>query len=308
MKQLLKSVARRFAYKLCALLPPDRALAALTERFHLERLTVRGQYGNITFSANDRALLPSYAKTGIWAERTNRQLAEFFASAGNKGAYIDVGANVGLTTIPIARHPGICCTAIEPDPTNFRCLSENILANCPHNNVTLRNIAIFSERKRLSLELDEHNLGDHRIRLANSGGILNEQNRKVIAVDALPLDDIPVSDGPLAIKLDVQGAEAFVIRGGRNILGRAGLLIMEVWPYGMGRIGADLAPILDLLRGFHSVQLCPGEDGPPLVTQLPAVAEPELIAYVDRHRNDPSTYMDIVARKAVRYGTPTAVT
>jgi FkbM family methyltransferase len=190
------------------------------------------KYGNITFSADDRALLPSYAKTGTWAERTNRQLAEFFASVGNRGACIDVGANVGLTTIPIARHPGICCTATEPDPTNFRCLSENISANCPHNNVTLRNIAIFSERKRLSLELDEHNLGDHRIRLANSGGILNEQNRKVIAVDALPLDDIPVSGGTLAIKLDVQGAEAFVIRGGRNILDRAGLLIRKSGPMG----------------------------------------------------------------------------
>jgi hypothetical protein len=103
----------------------------------------------------------------------------------------------------------------------------------------------------------------------------------------------------LAARVDLElviGAEVCATVGNR-----------EVWPYGMGRIGADLAPIVDLLRGFHSVQLCPGENGSPLITQSPAVAEPELITYVERHHNDPPTYMDIVARKAVCYGTPTAV-
>ena len=56
-------------------------------------------------------------------------LPEFFTRRG-VGTYIDVGANIGPTTKPVARLPEISIRSIEPGSANFRYLSgANIALN-----------------------------------------------------------------------------------------------------------------------------------------------------------------------------------
>ena len=46
--------------------------------------------------------------------------------------------------------------------------------------------------------------------------------------------------GPLAVKIDTQGAEPFVVSGGKETLGRAGLIVSEFGPDGMAQLGGNL--------------------------------------------------------------------
>ena len=94
-------------------------------------LRVSGSYGVIQSAPDDDTILTQYAKSGTWAERTNNLFRSFFADRG--GNYIDIGANIGLTTIPVAQNPHVRCLAIEPEPQNFANLCVNIAENCAYN-------------------------------------------------------------------------------------------------------------------------------------------------------------------------------
>jgi FkbM family methyltransferase len=278
------------------------AFYTLAATLNVVGFSVRGDYGIISQSTADKILLPFYATTGRWATDTNERLIAFFAPRG--GTYVDVGANIGLTTIPVAQNPNVDCIAMEPDPSNFNYLQLNIAANCSHRNVKLHQLAAFSERKKLKFELSPDNPGDHRIRLTAADGRLNEQRRRTIEVDAIPLDDlITPKRMPIGVKIDTQGAEPFVIAGGAKLLASAGLLIMEIWPYGIARMGGSLEPIVTLLRdNFDIVHLPTDDSAAPewAKAALPmssSEAASRLVQLMER-KDDPSFFFDALASKS----------
>ena len=56
--------------------------------------------------------------------------------------------------------------------------------------------------------------------------------------------------GAVAAKIDTQGAEPFVIAGGREVLSCVGLLAIEFSPYHMRNLGSDPDVVLDFLATF----------------------------------------------------------
>jgi FkbM family methyltransferase len=280
---------------------PDRfaLLSQLAQAVGVDGLLVPGAYGLIQSSSRDQAILKIYAQHGRFAARTNDLLLEFFASSG-PASYVDVGANIGLTTIPVAQLAHVSCLAIEPEPTNYRHLVANIARNCPHDNVKTRQYAVYGEASTLQFEVSPDNLGDHRLRLTEADGEMREHLRAVIAVPAETLDTLTadVPDSPMAVKIDVQGAEPFVCAGGQRTLARADLLILEFWPYGMARLGGDIAIVLDALSShFGTLALAHGETASPDVPQPSRAVTSELRDYVAQYRKDPHTYLDVIARK-----------
>ena len=182
-----------------------------------------GDAGAIRGALDDDAALAKYARDGVWSPRESSLFKNLFAEHG--GTYLDIGANIGLTVIPIAQNPQVACHAFEPEPTNFHYLSENVFLNCRAGNVRLLNLALYDRNATLPFEISVRHSGDHRISLIDVEGELNEQDRKKISVSAKRLDDV-ITDitKPLAAKIDVQGAEPFVLAGGRNTLSQASLL------------------------------------------------------------------------------------
>ena len=59
--------------------------------------------GIVASASNDTMVICEYARTGTFAETITEVLTKFFVPAG--GTYIDIGANIGLMTIPLARNP-----------------------------------------------------------------------------------------------------------------------------------------------------------------------------------------------------------
>lgn len=248
-----------------------------------------GELGLIRSAATDRVVLGFRASAGKAETGIVAAMQDFLAGGGT---YLDIGANIGLTSIPIARNPKVRVVAFEPEPGNFRFLKLNVESNVPDSNVELHQVALFDRPGTLTLVLADDNLGDHRVTLNGVPG------RRSIAVQAVPLDDFRDRiSTPLAVKIDTQGAEPFVVAGGHGVLSAAGLLAMEFCPYLMRSLGGDPEIVIGFLSGFDRVALAE-----PSATEIPAflpVAEAQAAL---RHklrtaRASDSDYLDIIARR-----------
>jgi FkbM family methyltransferase len=272
-------------------------LSYLAQAAGVDGFLVSGDYGSIQSSSQDTKVLRLYAETGRFAHRTNELLTAFFRDPA-PATYIDIGANIGLTTIPVAQFPHVSCLAIEPEPTNYQNLVANVGRNCPHGNVRTRQLAVFREAGTIQFELATDNLGDHRLRLTQDVGAFQEQDRRVITVEAAPLDAVTtdLSLNRVGIKIDVQGAEAFVFEGGRDTLARVGLLILEFWPYGIARMKADPEVILDVLESQFATVALGVDEGAALSAPATALeATRQLRELMTTKAHDPYFYVDIVA-------------
>jgi len=132
-----------------------------------------------------------------------------------KGVFVDIGASIGLYTVMMSKllEDKGQVISLEPHPTRFAALTENIKINkC--NNVTAINVAGWS--KSDELRLYEHVFGggslDHSL-MANSG--------RYVVVKAKRLDDIlkELNINKIGlIKIDVEGAEVNVLQGMKETL------------------------------------------------------------------------------------------
>jgi FkbM family methyltransferase len=215
-------------------------------------------------------------------------LVAFFA--GRSGTYFDLGANIGLTTIPVAQNPLVKCFAFEPEPVNFAHLSDNVRRNTREGNVEMHQVAIIDHRATVMLGIAEGNIGDHRVGFDEGG------KRRTVEVRGVPLDDFHDRiDGALAVKIDIQGAEPFAIAGGPKTLARADLVIMEFWPHGMRELGSDPGMMIEFVGGFAKVGLTKGDGNANLVYLSPSEACAELRRLVRDGRG--REFVDVVGRR-----------
>jgi FkbM family methyltransferase len=265
-------------------------LLRLAAEYNVRAFTIEGKYGMLQGSARDSAILRTYAETGTWAGRTVELVRGYFAD--RSGLYVDIGANIGTTLIPIAQKADVTCVALEPEPVTYQYLLNNIAANCVHGNVQTHQVAAFSSRSSLLFEVSPDNAGDNRLRMTEATGSLGEELWHSLRVPAVPLDEIiPIDSRELVVKIDTQGAEPHVIEGGKATIARAGLLIMEFWPYGMMRMGADQTELLRFLASnFKLMSIAHGEAG--------AIPEPrpmkEACEKLSDLSLDPNVYVDII--------------
>jgi FkbM family methyltransferase len=258
---------------------------------HLQ-LCASGSYGLIQSSLNDGLILPAYAQTGVYEPRLAALFREFFASHGG-GTYLDIGANIGLTTIPVAQDPTVRCLAFEPDPVNNRNLRANVERNCPNHNVTVYQVALFATKTTVDFALNEWNLGDHRLSTGQHGP------HRTIQVDAVPLDQfLDKVVGAVAVKVDTQGAEPFVIAGGRKVLSRASLVVLEFAPYHMEALDGDPRVVLEFLAGFEQIAIgsASGDDSPLFRPAAEALLQLETL--LSERRSGDSSYCDVFASRA----------
>ena len=261
-------------------LPAERAFDALQvvgRKCNVSDIRVVGDYGPIEGSIEDSAIMRSYAVTRSWRPIENRFFAELFA-ANRTGTFIDIGANIGLTTIPIAQNPGVSCKAFEPEPRNFQYLSRNISANCPTADVELFNFALFDRATMLDLEMSRVNMGDHRVRLAGLNEPREERCPDVIRVPGKTLDEVldPLSvRRPLGVKISAQGAESRIVMGGKSVLGQAAAMVVEFYPFLLKAQRADAEPLIKFCgEQFHAAALMNGgEERDPVWRPVAEVAD-----------------------------------
>jgi len=264
-------------------------IATLAPHLGIDGLVTKGIVGPVISAPNDMIVFAHYAKHKNWAEPTNKLFHEFFSKC-EKGTYVDIGANIGLTLLRVAQLPNISCIGFEPEPTNFANLTLNVRLNCPFNNVVLHQVAAFDREATVEMALSDFNLGDHRLQLGGASGVASSVKVRAAALDLL-LGEL---QHPIAIKIDTQGAEPFVINGGRQVIGQADLLLMEWWPTGMLKMGADPEAAVAFVRHhFKRGYIWPeGADSCPRPTSISAICDEMLRLYAEWQTTN--AYTDLV--------------
>jgi len=183
-------------------------------------------------------------------EKSESKIMEEEIKVGN--IVVDVGANIGLHTLNMARIVGNTgqVFAFEPDPSNFKILEKNVKVN-NYQNIILEQKAVGDKHGRTTLYQSDHP-GMHRIFPQT------KQAKGQVQVELTSLDkyfiDSNLVDKINFIKIDVEGLEFSVLKGMKNILknNKKIKMIFEFMPKNI--MEACFAPI-ELLNYLTSYDL-----------------------------------------------------
>jgi len=160
------------------------------------------------------------------------------------GTMIDIGANIGTTCIQaVVDGLAPAAIAIEPEPGNFALLERNIRANRVDGHIEALCVALSDREGTAELELSEDNSGDHRIRVQAAGaGSFREDRRATCPIPTTTFDTL-VGSGKIKLAatgivwIDVQGHDGHVLAGASTLRETGIPVVVEFWPYGLGRSG-----------------------------------------------------------------------
>jgi FkbM family methyltransferase len=169
------------------------------------------------------------------------------------GVFIDVGANVGIHTLAIARHvsEGGAVVAFEPHPINYRLLVHNLKQNQLHH-VAAENFGLADAPATLT-----------GTGCADGGNwSLASQGDYRFDVRLVRLDDY-LRDHPLPrldlMKMDIEGAEVRALRGARQTIKRfRPLIVFEVCPSWLVKMQTSITEVFaELLERGYSIHPLP---------------------------------------------------
>lgn len=160
--------------------------------------------------------------------------------------FVDIGANVGAYTVLAGAVKKAKVIAFEPIPSAFRRLTTNINVN-QISAVSLLNVGLGASKSALrfstGLDAENHVMTDSDIGLLES-----------LEVPIETLDEILGMKFPTMIKMDVEGFESEVIRGGMRTFSDSSLQALLIELNGAGeRYGFNEESIRNQLEdwGFH---------------------------------------------------------
>jgi FkbM family methyltransferase len=153
--------------------------------------------------------------------------------SGRRRLFIDVGANIGTTCIPVVLATDCVALAIEPTSENYRLLERNVHDNGLDDRVFLAKKAVLSEPGKVRMRLSKDNPGSNYVdRLDAESGLNYEE------VEADTLTGILATSGfdPGQVALvwaDIQGCEGELIASGKDLWNRGVALWAEIEPHSL---------------------------------------------------------------------------
>jgi len=201
-----------------------------------------GPLGPLEGHLDDWTIFRRYvANAGDWSGIVPAFADRFFQRLG-AGGYIDVGANIGQTFIPVITRNSVAGFAIEAAPFNAAALRANCARSIPADrSYRIIEAAVYERPGRINLVLDPYNQGNNHIAYGEAG----------VAVAAVTLDAaIPHPPEPLLIKADIQGAEPYIFTGGAETVGRCQAMVIEFSPLLSQDMGIDVDAFIDEAAGI----------------------------------------------------------
>ena len=226
--------------------PGKGAAWALREAFFEEAarftplLAVDTKYGRFVVSTSDRMVGSGLFTKQFRPEMSAvRRVTRILAAEGilptlEGHTFVDVGANIGTSTVVALREGFSRGVALEPAPGNLALLRQNVALNDFADRVAIHGIAASDAEGTVRLALSEANWGDHRV-VAGEGDLGRSE---VVEVRAAPLDAL-VEAGQLRpdeiglLWVDVQGHEGQVFAGASSVLAAGVPVVTELWPEGL---------------------------------------------------------------------------
>jgi FkbM family methyltransferase len=192
-KNKVEALKRFFYYQISKLFNPYPIVYAFTDKSKLiVEKGMTGATGNIYCGLHefeDMAFLLHFLRPG--------------------DLFVDVGANVGSYTVLASGHVGSNTISIEPVPSTFKRLQNNLTINYLGALVKTHNLGIGSKQGTLKFT---SNLDTVNHVATDSTGT------DVIEVKVEALDNLLDGFHPSLIKIDVEGFETEVLRGASEVL------------------------------------------------------------------------------------------
>jgi len=230
------AVARRYAFKILPLVTPVVATAGPGPTYYV--------------STRDKGIGRAVFSRGSYEQDLMATALELMEEAVGRSplltgrTFIDVGANIGTSTIPALSLFGAADAVVfEPAPMNFDLLRCNLIANDLCDRVQAFRMALSDRSGTATLEVAPGDWGDHRLRMApnlDDGAFYRESNRPTITVETARFDDVVTQKGIDLDRLglfwvDAQGHEGHILSGAGSLTAAGTPMIVEYWPYGLRR-------------------------------------------------------------------------
>jgi len=235
---------------------------------------IHGTTADYLLFATGDAVSATIYKNGVWAEAL-LTISSFFYADQVEPLVLDIGANLGAYTVPIAKElaaAGGSVYAFEPQRIVYYQLCGNVFLN-RLDNVYAHCVAIGNQDGALELpSIDYQNS-------ANTGGFSVDANirshQNCVSINAakrepmvpmLRLDSLVLPKAPCLIKIDVEGLELQVLQGGADFLARHNYppLLLEAWSGEW--FAADRAKLCDYIAALGYRTFAIGDE---LIAQHP---------------------------------------
>lgn len=167
--------------------------------------------------------------------------------------FLDIGANIGSYTVLAAGAAGADAIAVEPIPSTFESLQNNIRLNRLDSKVSAKCVGLSDKSGilRFTSNLDT----------VNHVAIESEKTN-VIEVPVMSVDELCGGRVPALIKIDVEGHEKAVLLGACKTLSSSALVgvIMETNSSGL-RYGDTDEALFEIMKshGFEAYSYSPAE-------------------------------------------------
>lgn len=174
--------------------------------------------------------------TGEYEAETVTFLLKLQQAAGRGGYMLDVGANIGLISIPFAlslageqaKHLPLV-VSVEAVPDNAAALRHNIALNSAAHLISVLQMALGDRAGTVDIQVEGDLASGEGTGTANilpTGSTLDPNGRyecvrtpiEVVALDAL-LDAGQIAAGCSVVKIDTDGYDLKVLQGGRKFIG-----------------------------------------------------------------------------------------
>jgi FkbM family methyltransferase len=166
----------------------------------------------------------------------------------------DVGANIGAVAVHLARKVGPSgqVHAFEPVPAVRERLVQHVRRNHGEEVVRIHPVALSNQSGSASIAVaDSEATNQGQASLVNRS---NPELRNTIEVPTITVDEFVAQNaiGRIDVmKIDIQGAEIFLLEGGRKVFGEMGPdLLMEVSPEDLACLGKDSRDLLTMVEGY----------------------------------------------------------
>lgn len=191
----------------------------------------------LLFSTND--VITNYLfKTGHWEEHI-LEISKFFLDEIDSPLVLDIGANLGAYSIPLAKHllaKRGTVMGFEPQKIIYYQLCGNIVLNRLDNYDAL-NCAVGDRSGEIEIPEVNYdqafNIGGYSIdqKYRELNGTQGSVTQKMNKVRMIALDDLEVDRSPSLIKMDVEGYELMVLKGANRFLEKHRFppILFEAW-------------------------------------------------------------------------------
>ena len=241
MSKTIAGMIGRFAgLATCYMLPHRRALALALASERLQQVrTIKTARGDLVLCCPTARALRDPLNFASDEPETIAWIDEFISDGE---VMWDIGANIGLYALYAALGPGIRVLAFEPGAGSFAALMRNVELNTMGDRIAAYCLA-FDEATGLDVLHMMHTGAGHSM---HAFGRPETARGKMTPTFSQPTLGFSIDDfrrifdalPPDHVKLDVDGNEAKIIRGGRQTLAGAKTVLVEIED-GNGEAGAS---------------------------------------------------------------------